>query len=267
MVNSAGVRAARDWYLDRLAQAPGPVVPVVVNRLRQCHARLGAIDVQTRLVCAGNDPRCALRETLAAIPGPRGVTATVGGRNRIQLTSGEGGILAAVTLRADIGMGSGAHSLADVVGRAREVILGLSCFGGDAAEASRMHDLLWKHPSVTTVAVDWCCSAAVDVLLAGRRRLMHREARLMVHSPQLFVMGSAGQLRAAADASEAALGPMAEFLQRRTGQSATVVEGWLDGRDHYFSADQALAVGLVDEIFEDFKSYPQALVAPEGYGS
>jgi hypothetical protein len=77
---------------------------------------------------------------------------------------------------------------------------------------------------------------------------MHPAGLLMIHAPWMgAAAGNAEELRQQADAldkvSEAML-----TAYRRSGQPDAVIRGWLDGKDHWFTADEALALGLVTEI-------------------
>ena len=123
--------------------------------------------------------------------------------------------------------------------------------GGSVSEAVAIFQELLAWPGgVDTEVVGWALSAASVVLLAGSRRRVHATSLVMVHAPWVNTSGNAEQLRQRADVlDQVQLAMRAAYL--RTGRTAAQVEAWFDGQDHWFTADQALALGLATEIAAD----------------
>jgi ATP-dependent protease ClpP protease subunit/phage major head subunit gpT-like protein len=123
--------------------------------------------------------------------------------------------------------------------------------GGAVSAAAEIYALLtaWRG-QVTTQVSGWALSAASMILMAGKRRLAHGTSLLMVHAPWLSgASGNAAALRESA----AALDRVAESMRaayRRSGQADAVITGWLSGGDHWFTADVALAAGLITEVID-----------------
>jgi len=262
LVDLMKLGAVGDSLMRAAVQAPADFLPRVLGRLAALNAQLDVAQVAARRASFLRAPVDGLGKALGGVPRPVGSSPTFGGRNGFRTAGGPGGDVVALLLRADIGFGTSAESLFGIE-NARQVIVGLDLLGGCGVEAQRMYSVLRQHPRVTTVVVGSCCSAAVDVLQAGRVRLAHRASVLMIHTPQICALGSARRLREAADLVERAHAPMSEFFQCHTGQPADVVESWLDGDDHYFSADEAKAAGLIDQVFDDFGTFPQKWFAEE----
>ncbi len=120
--------------------------------------------------------------------------------------------------------------------------------GGSCQEAAAIYSDLLAHPGgVDTVVSGWALSAATVVLMAGRSRSMHETSLLMVHAPWMGTAGNSEQLRQAADV----LDQVAQTLRaayRRTGRTDAQIAQWLDGQDHWFTSDEALRAGLVDQV-------------------
>lgn len=93
-----------------------------------------------------------------------------------------------------------------------------------------------------------CMSAAVDLLQRCQHRTATRDSIFMVHSTTVYLVGGLAELDSAREQLEQIESDGFELLLARTGQPAEVVAAWLDGRNHYFSAEQAREHGLIDEI-------------------
>ncbi len=122
--------------------------------------------------------------------------------------------------------------------------------GGSVSEAIAIYNLLrtWGAPVEVTIT-GWALSAATIVAMAGSRISMHTTSLMMVHAPWLSASGNAQELRQQANALDQVAQAM-RAAYRRTQQSTSVIDTWLDGNDHWFTADQALEAGLVDEVIE-----------------
>ncbi|MDO9072602.1 MAG: Clp protease ClpP [Rubrivivax sp.] len=122
--------------------------------------------------------------------------------------------------------------------------------GGSVQEAVAVYTELLAHPGgVDTEVSGWALSAATIVLQAGKRRSMGATGLLMVHAPWLSTAGNADQLRESAAVLDQVRATM-RVAYRRTGKSDAQIDAWLDGADHWFTADDALRAGLVDEVLD-----------------
>lgn len=122
--------------------------------------------------------------------------------------------------------------------------------GGSVQEGVAVFNLLRQWPGgVDVEIVGWALSVASLVAMAGRRIAMHPTSLLMVHAPWVGTTGNASELR-----TQAALLDLVASTMRsaygRTRQKTAVVDQWLSGPDHWFTADEALRLGLVDEIVQ-----------------
>jgi len=120
--------------------------------------------------------------------------------------------------------------------------------GGSVAEAVAIYNLLRTWPAGVTIDIlGWALSAATLIAMAGSRIRMHETSLLMVHAPLMSASGNAGELRQNAEILDQVATTM-RAAYGRTKQSESVISNWLAGEDHWFTPEQALAVGLVDEI-------------------
>lgn len=147
------------------------------------------------------------------------------------------------------------------LGSAKKVELFIDSDGGNAFYGYEMYKLLAPRSVIATVTGMACSSAVFSMMSAGKIQAF-ADSRIMVHAPVTCIFGTPNQLRAEADRLEALNRQIAAAVQSRTGQSADTVKGWFSGADHWFTAEQALAVGLVDRIIEREAPVTQATTAP-----
>jgi ATP-dependent protease ClpP protease subunit len=92
-------------------------------------------------------------------------------------------------------------------------------------------------------------SMAADIWMAGDVRHMASNSKLMIHRTSSFAFGNAQQLREAADAldkfDEAAI---KTFVELSGMDEDTVRSEFYDYKDHWLTAGDALAYGLISQI-------------------
>lgn len=131
--------------------------------------------------------------------------------------------------------------------------------GGAVQEGVAIYNLLRAWPGgVEVEIVGWALSVATVIAMAGRVIRMHPTSLLMVHAPWLTTTGNASELRSTAQVLDQVSETMRQAYSR-TGREAAVINAWLDGADHWFTADQALEQGLVHEVITgDVRQYANA---------
>jgi ATP-dependent protease ClpP protease subunit len=136
----------------------------------------------------------------------------------------------------------------DLLDRSAPLLVEINSEGGSVQEAAAIYNILRTWPGgVVVEVVGWALSAATFVAMAGKTIRMHESSLLMVHAPWLNTSGNAESLRGSADLLDQVAETM-RIAYMRTGQPESVVRGWLDGQDHWFTADQSMKFGLVDEV-------------------
>ena len=134
------------------------------------------------------------------------------------------------------------------VPRGSRPVVEINSDGGSVQEAVAIYNTLRTWPGgVDVEIIGWALSAASVIAMAGRSIRIHETSLLMLHAPWVSISGNEHQLRERADL----LGLVAQTMRlayARSRQPDAVLDGWLDGADHWMTADQALAFGLVDEV-------------------
>ena len=157
-------------------------------------------------------------------------------------------------LYGDVGIDVLATDVASALQQAggRDVTVNLFSYGGDAGEGLAIHDLLARYAGKTTVVVDGvAASAGSMVAMAGDKVVMPSNALLMIHSCWTSGAGNASSLRNRADLLDRYSASYRATYASKSGQSEAQVEEWMaagSGTGTWFSAEQALAAGLADEV-------------------
>ena len=125
----------------------------------------------------------------------------------------------------------------------------LNSYGGSVADGIAIHSVLKRHKAAVHVTVDGIAASIASLIaMAGDRVEISASATMMVHAPWGGVYGNAVQLRDFADMLDKWASAMATSYVAKTGRTQADVMAWLDGQDHWFNADEAVAAGLADAV-------------------
>lgn len=156
-----------------------------------------------------------------------------------------------IQIFADIGSTVTAASVAQQLAsadRSQSLKVSINSEGGSVSDAIAIYNLLKAWPAGVDVSiVGWALSAATVIAMAGRVIRMHETSLMMVHAPMTNASGNAVELRQNADLLEQVATTM-QTAYARTRQKPETIAAWLSGPDHWFTAEEALRVGLIDEI-------------------
>jgi ATP-dependent Clp protease protease subunit len=134
--------------------------------------------------------------------------------------------------------------------RGQEISLYINSFGGAVDDTLAIYDTMrFLSSPVATYCIGRAYSGAALLLTAGEKnkRFILPHAKVMIHQPYGGVSGQAEDIRLQAEQIIKSKRMLNEILAGHTGQSYDQVVA--DGeRDKYFSAEEAKAYGLVDEV-------------------
>lgn len=137
-------------------------------------------------------------------------------------------------------------------GKMEEVVIHITSSGGDTSFAAaiifHMQEML---APVVTVIEGAACSAAADIAVAGDYRIMNKSAEMMIHGAAISADGydSLPELAEKMKSVKLSNDMSAELLCGKSDISKEAALAMLeDGEDHFFTAEEALEAGLVDEI-------------------
>jgi ATP-dependent Clp protease protease subunit len=132
----------------------------------------------------------------------------------------------------------------------KEVAMYINSPGGVVTAGLSIYDTMqFIRPKVTTMCVGQAASMGSLLLCAGEKGMRYTlpNSRIMVHQPSGGFQGQASDVQRHAEDILKVKRRLNEIYVEHTGQSYEVIERTLD-RDHFMSADEAKAFGLVDEV-------------------
>lgn len=125
----------------------------------------------------------------------------------------------------------------------------INSYGGDVFEGITIMNALRDYEAEVTVIVDGIAASAASYIAVGGADLliMQESASLMVHDAWADVSGNSAEIRKQAEELERMSDVIAQIYADKSG---TPVEEWREAmaEDAYFSAEEAVLVGLADEI-------------------
>jgi ATP-dependent protease ClpP protease subunit len=131
---------------------------------------------------------------------------------------------------------------------AGRITLRLNSPGGDVYDGVAIMNVLRSHPATVTTHVDGLAASIASVIaLAGDRIVMQPGSTMMIHDASGFCYGQAPDMRELADMLDRHSDNIASLYAERAG--GTVAE-WRERMrgESWFSAEEAVAVGLADEV-------------------
>ncbi|MDR6512396.1 ATP-dependent Clp protease protease subunit [Novosphingobium capsulatum] len=139
----------------------------------------------------------------------------------------------------------------------KDISMYINSPGGVVTAGMAIHDTMqYIRPRVSTVCIGQACSMGSFLLAAGEpgMRIALPHARIMIHQPSGGAQGMASDIEIQAREILRIKKRMNDLYVKYTGKSLEEVEKAMD-RDTFLEADEALAFGLVDKVFE---SRPQS---------
>lgn len=125
----------------------------------------------------------------------------------------------------------------------------INSYGGDVFEGIAIMNALRDYEAEVTAIVDGIAASAASYIAVGGADLliMQESASLMVHDAWADVSGNSAEIRKQAEELERMSDVIAQIYADKSG---TPVEEWREAmaEDAYFSAEEAVLVGLADEI-------------------
>jgi ATP-dependent protease ClpP protease subunit len=123
--------------------------------------------------------------------------------------------------------------------------------GGDLFSGFAAFDFMQHMKSqgvqIETIALGLVASAAVDILLGGTRRLMGKNAFVLIHQISSEISGNFEQMEQAMKHHKLYMKRTRKLLEETTNLDHRI-ETYLTGLDKKLSARKCLKYGIIDEI-------------------
>ena len=124
--------------------------------------------------------------------------------------------------------------------------------GGEVYSGIAIFNALKNSKADITIYVDGIAASMASVIaLCGKPVQMSRYARLMLHSVQGGCYGNKDEMKNCIREIEALEDTLCEMYATSMGKAKDEIRAmYFDGRDHWLRADEALALGLIDGIYD-----------------
>lgn len=132
-----------------------------------------------------------------------------------------------------------------------DVTVRINSPGGSVTEGQAIYNALLRHKGKVTIAVDsLAASMGSYIAMAGAEIEIAANAMIMIHNPWSIVMGSASEMRQAADVLEKFQGGLVETYVARCKGEAEEVQAWMDA-ETWMTASEAVERGFADRIGQE----------------
>ena len=138
----------------------------------------------------------------------------------------------------------------DNLKRGSDIHLYINCPGGSVDDTMAIYDTMqFIKSDVCTYCIGHAASGGAVILAAGTpgKRFALPHSKVMLHQPWGGIGGQASDMEIQAAEILKTKKMLNEVLIKHTGQTAEKIEEELE-RDHYLSAEEAKAYGVVDEV-------------------
>ena len=132
-----------------------------------------------------------------------------------------------------------------------DISLYINSPGGSVTAGMAIYDTMnYIKPDVRTVCVGMAASMGAFLLMAGEKgkRLALPNSEVMIHQPSGGAQGQATDVRIQAEWLLKTKQKMNALMADMTGKPIEILEQDVE-RDHFMSAEEALAYGIIDEIY------------------
>ncbi len=124
--------------------------------------------------------------------------------------------------------------------------------GGSVSAGLAVYDCMQiVKPNVATICVGQAASMGAVLLAGGAagKRYCLKHARIMIHQVSAGFQGTTADINVQAAEINRYMDILMEILSKHTGKDSEVVRKDCD-RDHFMSAEEAKAYGIIDNVLE-----------------
>ena len=141
----------------------------------------------------------------------------------------------------------------------KEIAMYINSPGGVVTAGLSIYDTMqFVRPKVTTMCIGQAASMGSLLLAAGEKgmRFSLPNSRVMLHQPSGGFQGQASDIQRHAEDIMKIKRRLNEIYVHHTGQNYETIERTLD-RDHFMSAEEAKAFGIIDEVMAKRTTDPE----------
>ena len=132
----------------------------------------------------------------------------------------------------------------------KDISLYINSPGGSISDGMAIYDTMqYIKCDVSTICMGMAASMGAFLLSAGAKgkRFALPNSQIMIHQPSGGAQGQASDIKIQAEQIIETRKKLNQYLSENSGQPIEVIERDTE-RDHWMSAEEALAYGLVDQV-------------------
>lgn len=154
---------------------------------------------------------------------------------------------------------------------APEINVRINCRGGMVFEGIAIYNALRLHKASVHISIEGLAASIASVIaMAGDTVTIAENAMMMIHNPYGWATGDAEAMRKTAEVMDKIADSIAVSYTARTGKGIEELKALMDA-ETWFTAQEALDMGLVDQIDEPVKAaacfdLSRFTNAPAGFG-
>lgn len=129
----------------------------------------------------------------------------------------------------------------------------INSIGGSVPDGFAIYNAIKRHKATVTIEIDGMAfSIASLIAMAGDKVHMAANAMLMIHAPWTYAAGNSAELRELADQLDTWAAAMATSYVAKTARPREEMLALVtDGKDHYYTAEEAMAEKFIDAISDE----------------
>ena len=154
---------------------------------------------------------------------------------------------------------------------AAEINVRINCRGGMVFEGIAIYNALRLHKANVHISIEGLAASIASVIaMAGDTVTIAENAMMMIHNPYGWATGDAEAMRKTAEVMDKIADSIALSYTARTGKTIEEMKALMEA-ETWFTAQEALDMGLVDQIAEPVKAaacfdLSRFTNAPAGFG-
>ena len=130
-----------------------------------------------------------------------------------------------------------------------QITVRINSLGGSVPDGIAICNAMKRHKATITVEVDGIAYSIASLIAMGGDTInMASNALMMIHAPWTYAAGNSAELRELADQLDTWASAMSTSYAAKTGDQAGALALLTDGKDHFFTAEEALAAKFIDAI-------------------
>ncbi|CCZ10511.1 head maturation protease, ClpP-related [uncultured Culturomica sp.] len=128
----------------------------------------------------------------------------------------------------------------------------INSMGGDVYTGIALFNALHNSKADITMYIDGVAASMASVIgLCGKPVYMSKYARLMIHGVSGGCYGNKSEIKACLEEIETLEATLCDMLAKKLNLTPDEIRAnYFDGKDHWLTAEEALALGIIDGIYD-----------------